>query len=156
MSGSPFWDFMCMTGSRWCSRHPRRGSAADRRAVAGGQSRPGGIGLILIGMPGFERQLARYPKLYSRIGFAPQVPATGPRRVPPVPALYWTELGLTVNPAHTPPTVKQPWPSPASRRNSRLIERLLGQVARLLSISQLDAITVEVVEAARETLVIGT
>ena len=35
--------------------------------------------------------------------------------------------------------------------NLRLIERLLGQVGRLLSINQLDAITVEVVEAARET-----
>jgi len=40
--------------------------------------------------------------------------------------------------------------------NFRLIERFLGQVARLLSINQLDAITVDVVEAARETLVIGT
>ena len=40
--------------------------------------------------------------------------------------------------------------------NFRLIERLLGQVGRLLSINQLDAITVEVVEAARETLVIAT
>ena len=58
------------------------------------------IGLILIGMPGFERQLVRYPQLYRRIGFADQYRPLDPADVPPVLALYWTELGLTFNPAH--------------------------------------------------------
>jgi hypothetical protein len=40
--------------------------------------------------------------------------------------------------------------------NFRLIRRLLAQIERLLEIDQLQAVTVAVVEAAHEGLVIGT
>ena len=40
--------------------------------------------------------------------------------------------------------------------NFRLIERVMTQVARVMEINQLDNITPEVVDAARQILVIGT
>jgi DNA transposition AAA+ family ATPase len=112
------------------------------------------IGLILIGMPGFEKQLARYPQLYSRIGFAHQYRPPGGSDVLPVLALYWTGLGLPfelVTPAIEEAALAI---TRITGGNFRLIERLMGQITRLMSINHLDGTTAEVVEAARETLVI--
>lgn len=39
--------------------------------------------------------------------------------------------------------------------NFRLIQRLFSQIERILEINQLTSITTEVVEAARDSLVIG-
>ena len=64
-------------------------------------------------MPGFERQLARYPQLYSRIGFAHQYRPLDPEDIPPVLAHYWQQLGLPSTPP-TPTDAKQRTPSPAS------------------------------------------
>ena len=40
--------------------------------------------------------------------------------------------------------------------NFRLLHRLLTQIARVLQINELNKITLAVVEAARESMVIGT
>ena len=115
----------------------------DRRDVA----------LISIGIPGLERRLARQPQLYSRIGFVHQYRPLDPEDIPDVLEHYWQQLGLPFD-----PTLADEAANTVTRitgGNFRLIERLMSQVGRVLEINQLDTITPEVVEAARQTLVAG-
>jgi DNA transposition AAA+ family ATPase len=112
------------------------------------------IGMILIGMPGFDRQLARYPQLYSRIGFAHQYRPLDPEDTPEILEHYWRQLGLTFDPvksAEAANTITR-----ITGGNFRLIERIMSQVGRLLSINDLHTISPEIIQAARLTLVVGT
>ena len=58
----------------------------------------GNLGVVLIGMPVCQRQLARYPQLYSRVGFAHHYRPLDSTDIPPVLAQYWQDLGMTYAP----------------------------------------------------------
>ena len=106
-------------------------------------------------MPGFDRQLARYPQLYSRIGFAHQYRPLDPDDIPIVLAHYWQQLGLPFDPDNTDDVETVNAVIRITGGNFRLIERLMTQVARVMDINQLDAINPDVVHAARQILVVG-
>jgi len=112
-------------------------------------------GLVLIGMPGLETRLARYAQLYSRVGFVHQFRPLSVEEVTFILTRQWAQLGLQLSPddftdAETLAAVVR-----ITGGNFRLLHRLLTQVERILAINELRTVTKEVVEAAREGLVIG-
>jgi DNA transposition AAA+ family ATPase len=113
------------------------------------------IGLMLIGMPGIEKRLARYPQLYSRVGFAHHYRPLQGDELTFVLTRHWRQLGLSLDDADFTDTQAIAAISRITRGNFRLLHRLFVQVERILRINELHVITEDVVEAARSTLVIG-
>lgn len=112
----------------------------------------GGIGLILIGMPGIEKRLARYPQLYSRIGFVHEFRPLSVAEVRRLLDESWAPPGVSL------PSLDHEAVAAIIRitgGNFRLLHRLLAQAERIAQINALSAVTRQVIEAARESLVIG-
>ena len=110
---------------------------------------------MLIGMPGLEKRLARDPQFYSRIGFVHEFRPLSEAQVRQLLEQRWTPSGVTL------PT-DEPLEDEAvaaivhcTGGNFRLLHRLLTQMERILQINSLSRVTRPVVEAARESLVIG-
>ncbi len=114
-----------------------------------------GIGLILIGMPGIERRLARYPQLYSRIGFAHEYRALSTDELTFVLHHHWAAIGLTMSAEDFTDAEAIAAVARITNGNFRLVQRLFAQITRILDINSITTITREVVETAREALIIG-
>ena len=113
------------------------------------------LGLMLIGMPGIYKRMARYPQLYSRVGFAHHYRPLQGDELTFVLTRHWRKLGLSLDSADFTDTQAIAAISRITRGNFRLLHRLFVQIERILLINELTVITEDVVEAARSTLVIG-
>ncbi len=115
----------------------------------------GDIGLVLIGMPGLEKRLARYPQLYSRVGFVHQFHALTAEEVRGLLQRQWSPPGTNLPEGGIADEQAVASILRITGGNFRLLARLLTQIARILEVNEADEVTVAVGEAARESLVIG-
>lgn len=113
------------------------------------------IGLVLIGMPGLEKRLARYPQLYCRVGFVHQYRPLGAEELRFILQTQWETLGLRFSAEDFTNAEAMAAVARITGGNFRLVHRLLAQVERILGINKITVISKEVVETARESLVIG-
>jgi len=115
----------------------------------------GGVGLVLIGMPGLEKRLARYAQLYSRVGFVHPFRPLSSEEMHFILTQKWAELGWTLRADDFADTEAAAAIIRITEGNFRLLQRLWTEIERLRQINNLQVITGRVVEAARENLVIG-
>ena len=113
------------------------------------------IGLVLIGMPGLQKRLARYAQLYSRVGFAHQFQPLSGREFQNVVERQWVQLRLDAAMDQAMEANVLNAIARVTGGNFRLIQRLFAQIDRVLTINGLATVTTDVVDAAREGLVVG-
>lgn len=113
------------------------------------------VGLVLLGMPGMEKRLSRYPQLYSRVGFVHEFKPLSQEEMLFILDHKWPELGLTLKLDDFMDVEATAAVARITQGNFRLLQRLLAQIQRLLKINGLKIVTKELVEVARESMVIG-
>ena len=96
----------------------------------------GGVGVVLIGMPGLERRLARYAQLYSRIGFVHEFRPLGAAEVRTLLA-GWRPSGVSLPEDLLADAEGVAALVRITGGNFRLLDRLLTQVGRILELNGL-------------------
>lgn len=116
----------------------------------------GNIGMVLIGMPGLEKRLSRYPQLYSRVGFVHEFKSLNAEESRLFLKEQWNRWGFTLNSEGAAEADAIAAIIRITNGNFRLVHRLLAQIERIADINALRSVSKEVVEIARQQLVIGS
>ena len=113
------------------------------------------VGLVLIGMPGLQKRLARYAQLCSRVGFVHQFRPLSGSELQRVIEHQWVQLGFDGSPNHELDGALVNTIARVTGGNFRMVERLFAQIERIVAINELPGVTTEAVALARERLVAG-
>jgi hypothetical protein len=105
-------------------------------------------------MPGIEKRIARFPQFYSRIGFVHEFRPLDAVQLQQLLESKWGPTGVKLPDEQLLPEVIASLIR-MTGGNFRLLARLLTQIERVLDVNDLHLVTNAVVEAARDSLVIG-
>jgi len=93
------------------------------------------IGVVLIGMPGLEKRLARYPQLYSRVGFVHHFRELSTDELRFILAHKWQQLGLAFSSDDFTDAEALAAIARITGGNFRLVQRLFSQIERIMQIN---------------------
>lgn len=113
------------------------------------------FGLVLMGMPGLEKRLARYAQFYSRIGFVHEFKPLTEAELRLLLATHAADFGIGFDPFQLDAIEAQAAVIRITRGNFRLMERLFAQMRRIMTLNRVEEVTADIVQAARDCLVIG-
>ena len=95
--------------------------------------------MVLIGMPGIEKRVARYPQFFSRVGFVHEFRAFRDADIQALLEERWAPVGIQF-PDSTPNQEVISAIIRLTRGNFRLLVRLLTQMERVLAINKLQSL----------------
>lgn len=113
------------------------------------------ISIAFIGMPGIENKLSRYAQLYSRIGHMHNFRPISKKEIHKVLKNKLLQFGIKYDENGDSEQEAISEIIRITRCNFRLIQRLIAQISYIMEINNVSILNKEVVETAKENLIIG-